>query len=58
VDLTGARLTSRLGGGLTPHQIVAYGVAAIRELFEEAGTFLANRLNRNSERIPRSLLRG
>jgi 8-oxo-dGTP pyrophosphatase MutT (NUDIX family) len=49
VDLAGTRLTSRLGGGLTPDAIVAYGVAAIRELFEEAGIFLANRLNQSEQ---------
>ena len=55
VDLDGTRLTSRLGGGLTPEEIVAYGVAAIRELFEEAGIFLAKRLNQSEQDLSRIL---
>jgi 8-oxo-dGTP pyrophosphatase MutT (NUDIX family) len=55
VDLAGASLTSRLGGGLTPNEIVAYGVAAIRELLEEAGIFLANRLNQGEQDLGRIL---
>jgi len=55
VDLAGARLISRLGGGLTPDEILAYGVAAIRELLEEAGIFLANRLNQNEQDLGRIL---
>ncbi len=44
VDLTVKSLCDRLGGGsLTAEQIVAYGVAAIRETVEEAGVFLAMR---------------
>jgi 8-oxo-dGTP pyrophosphatase MutT (NUDIX family) len=45
VDLNSASLTARLGGGLAPEEIAAYSAAAIRELLEEAGVFLANRLN-------------
>ncbi len=49
VDLEGTGLASQLGGSLTPEEIVAYGVAAIRELFEEAGIFLARRLNQSEQ---------
>lgn len=53
VDLDGAGLTSRLGGGLTPEHIMAYAVAAIRELLEEAGIFLAKRLNQSARDLSR-----
>jgi 8-oxo-dGTP pyrophosphatase MutT (NUDIX family) len=46
VDLGGQDLYNRLGNGsLSAEQIVAYGVAAIRETLEEAGVFLARRAN-------------
>lgn len=46
-DLDGQNLVHRLGGGsLSLQQIMAYGVAAIRETLEEAGVFLAKRANR------------
>ena len=41
VDLDPADLSSRLGGGLRAEEILAFGVAAIRETLEEAGVFLA-----------------
>lgn len=55
VDLDGTGLTGQLGGGLTPEEIVAYGVAAIRELFEEAGIFLAKRVNQSEQDLSRIL---
>ena len=53
VDLDGAALARRLGGGLRPENIMAYGVAAIRELLEEAGIFLAKRLNQSEQDLSR-----
>ena len=48
VDLGGQNLCNRLGGGsLSAEQIVAYGVAAIRETLEEAGVFFAKRVNQS-----------
>jgi hypothetical protein len=38
-----------LGGGLTATETLAYGIAAIRETFEEAGVFLALKRDKNSE---------
>jgi 8-oxo-dGTP pyrophosphatase MutT (NUDIX family) len=57
VDLVGAELTHRLGDGLTPEEVMAYAVAAIRELLEEAGIFLAKRLSQRppSQRVARIL---
>ncbi len=55
MDLDGAGLTSQLGGGLSPEETLAYGVAAIRELFEEAGIFLAERLNQSKADLGRIL---
>ena len=55
VDLNGAKLTRQLGGVLTPEESVAYGVATIRELFEEAGIFLAKRLNQSEADLSRIL---
>jgi len=49
VDLDPAGLSSRLGGGLGEEEILAYGIAAIRETLEEAGVFLARRANRRAE---------
>jgi len=45
LDLTAESLCSRLGGDLSTEQIMAYGVAAIRETLEEAGVFFAGRVN-------------
>ena len=53
VDLDGAGLNGRLGGDLTPQEIMAYAVAAIRELLEEAGIFLAKRLNQSKQDLSR-----
>ncbi|MGD8990147.1 MAG: hypothetical protein PVI00_01705 [Desulfobacterales bacterium] len=48
VDLSGQALSNRLSGESLPaEQVVAYGVAAIRETLEEAGVFLAKRANQN-----------
>lgn len=43
VDLNIEETIQRLGGGLPAKDVVAYGVAAIRETLEEAGVFLAQR---------------
>ena len=40
VDLNPAQLSKRLGGSLKEKHILPYGIAAIRETFEEAGVFL------------------
>jgi glyoxylase-like metal-dependent hydrolase (beta-lactamase superfamily II)/8-oxo-dGTP pyrophosphatase MutT (NUDIX family) len=39
-DLTGAEAAARLGGSIAPATALAFHVAAIRELFEEAGVLL------------------
>lgn len=41
IDMNPAEIHQCLGGGLNPDVLIGYGVAAIRELFEEAGVFLA-----------------
>jgi 8-oxo-dGTP pyrophosphatase MutT (NUDIX family) len=41
-DLTPQEMTRRLGGGLSEEDLLAHGVAAVRETFEEAGVFLVN----------------
>lgn len=43
LDMDIERVSRRFGGGLTGGEALAYGVAAIRETFEEAGVFLASR---------------
>jgi 8-oxo-dGTP pyrophosphatase MutT (NUDIX family) len=43
IDLNIAETIQRLGGSLPAKDVVAYGVAAIRETLEEAGVFLAQR---------------
>ncbi len=53
VDLDPADLSSRLGGGLSAEEILAYGVAAIRETLEEAGVFLASQANQRPEDLKR-----
>jgi len=53
VDLDPADLSSRLGGGLRTEEILAFGVAAIRETLEEAGVFLASQANRRAEDLKR-----
>ena len=42
VDLNPAQLSERLGGRLRQRDILSYGIAAIRETFEEAGVFLGH----------------
>jgi 8-oxo-dGTP pyrophosphatase MutT (NUDIX family) len=49
VDLDLDGLAQYLGGGLTATEILAYGIAAIRETFEEAGVFLAHKHDKNQE---------
>jgi 8-oxo-dGTP pyrophosphatase MutT (NUDIX family) len=53
VDLDPVDLTSRLGGGLSAEEILAYAVAAIRETLEEAGVFLAREANRRASDLKR-----
>ncbi len=43
IDMDLHQLSRRLGGGLSEDEALAYGVAAIRETFEEAGVLLAYR---------------
>ena len=43
IDLGMTDLPQRLGGEFSEHDAIAYGVAAIRETFEEAGVLLAYR---------------
>ncbi len=42
IDLNPAQLSERLGGRLIKRDILSYGIAAIRETFEEAGVFLGH----------------
>jgi 8-oxo-dGTP pyrophosphatase MutT (NUDIX family) len=51
VDLDLDGLAQYLGGGLTATETLAYGIAAIRETFEEAGVFLALKHDKNSENL-------
>ena len=53
VDLDPADISSRLGGGLSAEEILAYCVAAIRETLEEAGVFLASQANQRTEDLKR-----
>lgn len=53
VDLDPAHLSSRLGGDLGAEEILAYGVAAIRETLEEAGVFLAHQASQRAEDLKR-----
>lgn len=53
VDLDPVDLSSRLGGGLSEEEILAYGVAAIRETLEEAGVFLASQANQRAKDLKR-----
>jgi 8-oxo-dGTP pyrophosphatase MutT (NUDIX family) len=43
VDMDSKSISRRLGGDVTVDEAIAYGVAAVRETFEEAGVFLAHR---------------
>jgi len=45
-DLDGMEVERRLGGTLPASEALAFGVAAIRETFEEAGLLLANRASK------------
>ena len=49
VDLDLDGLAQSLGGGLTATEALAYGIAAIRETFEEAGVLLAFEPDKNSK---------
>lgn len=52
VDVDARTLLNRFGdGSLTAEQIMAYGVAAIRETLEEAGVFFAQRQNQGRSDI-------
>jgi len=53
VDLAAERLCNRLGGGLSTEQVMAYGVAAIRETLEEAGVLFAGRMNQAASDLKR-----
>lgn len=46
-------LDQDFGGGLTGRETLAYGIAAIRETFEEAGVLLAFKPDKNSEDLKR-----
>lgn len=48
IDLSPAAISKRLGAKFDQHSIIAYGVAAIRETFEEAGVLLAHAENHNT----------
>lgn len=61
VDLGIEETVQKLGGGLPEGDVVAYGVAAIRETLEEAGVFLARRKGQSKadfERIRRLRISG
>ncbi|MBT8374162.1 MAG: hypothetical protein KJN80_04535, partial [Deltaproteobacteria bacterium] len=49
VDMDLKSICRQLGGDLPGEEALSYGVAAIRETFEEAGVFLAHRKNQNKE---------
>ena len=53
VDMDPTDIASRLGGGLGTEEILAYGVAAIRETLEEAGVFLARVANQRAADLKR-----
>jgi 8-oxo-dGTP pyrophosphatase MutT (NUDIX family) len=53
VDLDCNGITQRLGGDLDVAEILAYGVAAIREALEEAGVFLAQRYESTPDDLER-----
>ncbi len=52
-DLDRVELTQQLGGDLSAAEILAYGVAAIRETLEEAGVFLAQRYESTPDDLER-----
>jgi 8-oxo-dGTP pyrophosphatase MutT (NUDIX family) len=51
IDLSMTDLPQRLGGEFSEHDAIAYGVAAIRETFEEAGVLLAHRDDGNTAEL-------
>jgi 8-oxo-dGTP pyrophosphatase MutT (NUDIX family) len=51
IDLGLTDLHQRLGGEFSEQDAIAYGVAAIRETFEEAGVLLAHRDDRNTAEL-------
>ena len=53
IDLPPEDLLKTFGSGLDIEGIIAYGVAAIRETFEEAGVFLARKKNDGNDSIGR-----
>jgi 8-oxo-dGTP pyrophosphatase MutT (NUDIX family) len=53
VDLDRSGITQKLGGDPTAAEVLAYGVAAIREAFEEAGVFLSHRYESNPDDLKR-----
>ncbi len=53
VDLDRNGIAQRLGGDLSAAEVLAYGVAVIREAFEEAGVFLARRYESTPDDLER-----
>ena len=53
VDIEPETISSRLGGNLSVEEALYYGVAAIRETFEEAGLFLAHRKEQTKRDLER-----
>ena len=51
VDMDLESLTRQLGGNLSGEEALSYGVTAVREMFEEAGVFLAHSKNQHKEDI-------
>ena len=49
VDMDLKSICRQLGGNLSGEEALSYGVTAIREMFEEAGVFLAHRKKQNKE---------
>lgn len=49
MDMATENLLSSFGGGLEEESIIAYAVAVIRETFEEAGVFFAQKKNQSPE---------
>jgi 8-oxo-dGTP pyrophosphatase MutT (NUDIX family) len=54
VDLSPERIVDRLGQGLGYSDALSYGIAAIRETFEEAGVFLASLSTSTDEAMDRA----
>jgi 8-oxo-dGTP pyrophosphatase MutT (NUDIX family) len=53
IDLNAREIDSRLGGGLNREEAVAYGMAAVRETFEEAGVLLIGQAGEYHEGMER-----